>query len=325
MWDVWEALITPSIGFSGFIGAIIIAVVTTVAKIKNNPFRLFISLEEAQYMSGWSSLFRTIYLSFLTILGISLYSIFVTSLIEHEFKHVWQYKVVMSWISPTSFLTTTVNLVLFIVFFNRKSIQRKLSELLYSPRSTRRRRSVFIIVMMLFILVYCLFFSLMYGFFINEILTRANTAKIDYSHSFLLLFRIDQLNHSVLAEIIPVTICYCVAILPIRKLSRFLGHSEVVVNITLKSGEVFDKKYLLNSNVDDGVLICDSLNISDQNKYLIPKKNIEYIRFETTYYSFDKEVAPRYSSTLVTPSEFKDNEIALLRSIIRTTNRKNEG
>ncbi|WP_270167703.1 hypothetical protein [Paenibacillus sp. SYP-B4298] len=83
MWGVWDALSNPSIGFSGFIGAIIIAVGTTVAKVKNNPFRLFISLEEAQYMSGWSRLFRTAYISLLIILGIFLYTAYVTSLIEH--------------------------------------------------------------------------------------------------------------------------------------------------------------------------------------------------------------------------------------------------
>lgn len=324
MWDVWEALITPSVGFSGFIGAIIIIVVTTVAKVKNNPFRLFISLEEAQYMSGWARLFRTLYLSVLIILGISLYSVYVTSLIEHEFKHAWLYKIVMSSINPTSFLITTVIFVLLIVLLNRKSVQNKLTEMLYSLSSTRRRRSVFIIVMMLFILVYCLFFSVMYGFFINEILVRANTAGIDYSHSFLLLFQIDQLNHSILAEIFPVTFFYCMAILPIRKLSRFLGRSEVIVNIVLKSGANFDKKYLLNSNVDDGVLICDSLDMFDQNKYLIPKGNIEYVSFNITYYSFNKEVTPKNSSILVAPFQFNDNEKELLRSILRTTNKKND-
>ncbi len=195
--------------------------------------------------------------------------------------------------------------------------------MLYSSRSTRRRRSVFIIVMMLFILGYCFFFSVMYGFFTNEILVRANTAGIDYSYSFLLLFQIDQLNHSILAEILPVTFFYCMAILPIRKLSKFLGRSEVIINIVLKSGKSFEKKYLLNSNVDDGVLISDSLDMFDQNKYLIPKENIEYIGFDTTYYSFNEEIAPKNSSLLVTLSEFNDNEKALLRSMLRTTNKKN--
>jgi hypothetical protein len=323
MWDIWEALITPSIGFSGFIGAIIIAVGTTVAKVKNNPFRLFISLEEAQYMSGWARLFRTAYLSFLIIIGIFLYTAYVTSLMEHEFKHAWLYKMVMSSINPTSFLIITTIFVLLIVLLNRNIIQKKITEILYTSRSTRRRRSVFIIVIMLFILSYCLFFSVMYGFFSNEILVRANTAGIDYSHSFLLLFQINQLNHSILAEILAVTFFYCMAILPIRKLSRFLGRSEVIINIVLKSGKSFEKKYLLNSNVDDGVLICDSLDMFDQNKYLIPKGNIEYISFDTTYYSFNKEVSPKNSSFLVTLSEFNDNEKALLRSMLRTINTKN--
>jgi len=323
MRDAWEVLLNPSIGFSGFIGAIIIAVVTTVSKVKNNPFRLFISLEEAKYMSGWARLFRTVYLSFLIIIGVFLYTAYATSFIDHKFKHAWLYKLVMSLVNPTTFLITTTILVLFIVLLNRNITQKKIAEILYSSRSTRRRRSVFIIVMMLFILGYCLFFSIMYGFFTNGILVRANTAGVDYSYSFLLLFQFNRLNYSVITEILPVTFFYCMAIWPVQKLSRFLGRSEVIVNIVLKSGETFDKKYLLNSNLDEGLLVCDSLNMFDQNKYLIPKKNIEYIRFETTYYSFDREMVPPNSSPLVMPSEFNDNEKSLLRSIIRSTEWKN--
>ncbi|MDF2858957.1 MAG: hypothetical protein K0Q87_4808 [Neobacillus sp.] len=317
MWDVWEALITPSIGFSGFVGAIILAAFTTVAKVKNNPFRFFISLEEAQYMSGWAKLVRTIYLSIVILLGSSSYSIYLTSIMDYEFKHAWLYKAALSLISPTSFLVTSVVFIVLIVLLSMKGIQKKVSEILYSPSSTKRRRSVFIIVIMLFILVYCLFFFLIYGFFINGILVLANTAKIEYSHSFLLFFKMGHLDHSVIMVIFPVTILYFLTILPIRRISRFLGRSEVIVNIVLKSGIRFDKMYLLNSNVDDGVLICDSLNMFDQNKYLIPKENIEYVRFETTYYSFDREVVPKYSPKLVMPYEFNDVEKELSKSIMR--------
>jgi hypothetical protein len=55
----------------------------------------------------------------------------------------------------------------------------------------------------------------------------------------------------------------------------------------------------------------------DQNKYLIPKENIEYVRFETTYYSFDREVVPKYSPKLVMPYEFNDVEKELSKSIMR--------
>ncbi|MBW7477700.1 hypothetical protein K0T92_23585 [Paenibacillus oenotherae] len=322
MWDVWGALITPSIGFSGFVGAIIIAVVTTVYKVKNNPFRFFISLEETQYMSGWARLFRTIYLSIVITIGVSLYAIYITT-IDHEYKYAWAHKAMVAWINPISMLVALSVLIFIIVLLCWESAQKKLSKKLHSQSVTKRQRSMFIIIIMIFILVYGLFFSALYGVIVNECLIKANQRNIEYSHSFQMLFKIHLLDSLIIGQIIALTILYYIALIPTIKVSKFLGRSELIVNIFLKSGKSFEGKYVLNSNVDDGILICDSLNIFDQNKHLIPKMNIDYVSFKTTYYSLGKEVVQSSISPLVTLSQTNDDEKALLKSILRAKDKEN--
>lgn len=321
MWDVWKALITPSIGFSGFVGAIIIAVVTTVYKVKNNPFRFFISLEEAQYMSSWARLFRVIYLSLVITIGVSLYAIYITT-IDHEYKYSWVHKAMVALNGPFFMLVVPLVLIAINSLLCWGYVQNKLSEKLYSQSSTRKRRSVFIIVIMVYILIYCLFFSMLYGVSVNESMIKANLSKLEYSHSFQMLFKIHLLDSSIIGQVLALTVLYFIALIPIIRVSRFLGHSELIVDVFLKSGKFFEGKYLLNSNVDDGLLICDSLSIFDQNKHLIPKVNIDYVSFKTTYYSLGKEVAQKVPSTLVTLTQFNDNEKALLRSITRSGDSK---
>lgn len=315
MLDFWEALINPSIALSGFVGAIIIWFFTN-AKIKNNPFRFFISHEESQLLSGWAKLFRIFYLSFIITFFTSIYSIFVAS-IDLEYKYAWVHKAMVKLINPSSFLVTIVILLTIIVLLCIENVQKKLTEGLYSQSSTGRKRSVFIIATVVFILIYSLFFIMFYGVLVNESLIRANKEEIEFSHSFFLLFKIHLLDNSIIGELLALTILYYMALYPISKVSKFLGRSEVIVNIYLKSGKCFEGKYLLNANVDDGVLICDSNNMFDQNKHLIPKANIDYISFKRTYYSLGKEVAPESSSILITSSEFNDDEKELVKSMLR--------
>lgn len=318
MWDLWKALITPSIGLSGFVGAIIVA---TVYKIKNNPFRFFISQEEAQYMSSWARLFRVIYLSLVITFGVSLYAIYITT-IDYKYKYSWVHKAMVALNGPFFMLVVPLVLIAIISLLCWGYVQNKLSEKLYSQSSTRKRRNVFIIVIMIFILIYCLFFSMLYGVSVNESLIKANLLEIEYSHSFQMLLKIYLLDSSIIGQVSALTVLYFIALIPITRVSRFLGRSELIVDVFLKSGKLFEGKYLLNSNVDDGILICDSLSIFDQNKHLIPKINIDYVSFKTTYYSLGKEITQKAPSTLVTLTQFNDNEKVLLRSIIRSGDRK---
>ncbi|WP_134910879.1 hypothetical protein [Paenibacillus sp. IHB B 3084] len=74
-----EAITTPSIALSGFLGTIIFAIISAQAKIKKNPLRLFIPLEEFQFMSSSMKLFRFTYIAFLIFTFSSAYSLLITS------------------------------------------------------------------------------------------------------------------------------------------------------------------------------------------------------------------------------------------------------
>jgi hypothetical protein len=314
MKDTLDAFINPSIALSGFVGAIIIALLTN-AKIRNNPFRLFVSLEESQFMSSWTKLFRFIYISLIIIVGASVYSILITS-IDYSSKSSWAYKTINYIFNPVSMLITGLIIIIIIVLICIESIQKQITNQMYTKSSTKLRRSIFILVTMFFMLFYCMFFSISYGLFVNESLLSANKSNIEFSNSIELLLKIHLLDRSIIWQLFLLTAFYSLILFPVKKVSKFLGNSEGIVDVYLKSGKCFTGKYLLNSDIDEGVLICNSTNMFDPNKHLIPRMSIEYISFMTIYYSLGKQVVPYKSTLLVTPNDFDSKERLLLKSIL---------
>ncbi|WP_159886031.1 hypothetical protein [Paenibacillus puerhi] len=316
MEDFLKEIINPSIAFSGTVGAILVALLSNISKTRHNPLRLFVTLEETQFMSSWTKLLRSICIFIFFVIGGSIYWIFATS-IDRDYTNSYLHKTINFIFSPVSLWMTGLVLVLIIVFICFEGIQNKITSLLYGKTSIKRRRSLFILFTMIFLLFYYLFFSIVYGVIINELLLNENSTNIEFMNSIELLFKIDLFDGLIFWIIIFLTILYSIIIFPITKVSKFLGTSKIMVDVFLVSGKRFSGKCLLNSDMDNGILICDSFDKSNPNKHLIPKNNIEYISFNTIYYSLGKQVIIETTSKLVTPKNFNWDERALAKSIMR--------
>ena len=169
-----------------------------------------------------------------------------------------------------------------------------------------------IIAVFLYLVCYCLVISVIYGFFVNSMLINMNISSAEYTQTIELLFKLNLLDRTTIAAILISTLFYILLLYPVGRVFKFLGNSEIVVDIVLSSGQRFTGKYLLNPNVDNCVLVCNSANRFDPNKHLIPRHNIEYISFTTKYYSFDKQKGVLKSPLIILPDEFNDKEKDLL-------------
>lgn len=122
-----KEIFDPTIGFSGFMGAVIIAFITG-GGLKSNPFRLVISQEELKFMSSWAKMVRYIYLAVLIGIISSLYIIFLTS-IDKEYKYAWAYKFVLNVVTPETFIFIAIFLLGIVILLNSKWIQNKITSM----------------------------------------------------------------------------------------------------------------------------------------------------------------------------------------------------
>lgn len=314
-----EALTTPSIALSGFIGTIVFGIVSAQAKIKKNPLRFFIPKEEFEFMSSTMKLFRATYISLLIFTFSSSYSLLITSVPFDSKKFSLNNLFNFLFFNRYTLVIATLFLIL-MQLSSIKSIQRKITAYMYSKKGSRNRRRNFILISMIFSFIYLLFFSLVYGWICNQLLI--DQAKIlgkSYENSLEVLLSIESFDSSILIFILFSTIVYCLILIRARSLFLYLGHSKIKTNITLKNGLALENKKILHIDLENSYLISDSESNYEPNKYLIPKANVEYISFSNFYCSLGKDI-PINNPTIVTIKDFNHEELSLLRSI----NRKDE-
>lgn len=314
-----EALTTPSIALSGFIGTIVFGIISAQAKIKKNPLRFFIPKEELEFMSSAMKLFRGTYISLLIFTFSSAYSLLITS-VPFDSKKI-SLNNLLDFIFFNMYSLAIATLFLIIMqLLSIKSIQRKITAYMYSKKRKRNRKRNFILLSMIFSFIYLLFFSLVYGWICNQLLI--DQAKIfgeSYENSLEVLLSINSFDSSILIFLLFSTIIYCLILFRARNLFLYLGHSKITTNITLKNGLTLSNKKILHIDLENSYLISDSESNYEPNKYLIPKANVEYISFSNIYCSLGKDI-PINNPTIISIKDFNYEELSLLKSI----NRKDE-
>lgn len=300
-----EKIIDPSIAFSGFIGTLIISLFTG-SFILANPFRLLISAEELKFMSSWSRLIRYIYFATIITICCSFYSILMTS-IDKEYVHSWPHKIVANYINIYNYLLICFLLLVLILTVNQKWIQKKIRDWIYY-KNEKKRKSISCFIMWVLIILHCLFFLVLYGIIVNETLINGNHMDIQYKTSSELITKIYLYDKKSLIQILFFTALNYFLFYPVIKLVKFFYRSEIIVDIYCKDGNNFMEKHLVNTNVDGSVLLSDSSNIFDSKKYLVPKDNIGFIKFNTHHYVFAKKLESSHSSPLVLPDDFNEDE-----------------
>lgn len=300
-----EKIFDPSIAFSGFIGALIISMFTG-SFILANPFRFMISTEELKFMSSWSRLVRYIYLATIITVSCSFYSIIFTS-IDKEYVHSWPHKIVANYINVYNYFLICFVLLVIILLVNLKWIQKKIRNWIYY-KNEKNRTLISYFIMCTLIMLYCLFFLVLYGLIVNETLISGNHMGIPYAKSSELITKVHLYEKNILFRLLFFTALNYLLFYPVIKLIKFFYRSEIIVDVYCKDGNNFMEKYLVNTNVDGSLLMSESSNIFDSQKYLVPKDNISFIEFNTHYYIFAKKLKSSRPSSLVLPDDFSEEE-----------------
>lgn len=300
-----EKIIDPSIAFSGFIGTLIISVFTG-SFILANPFRILISAEELKFMSSWSRIIRHVYFAVIITIFCSFYSIIVTS-IDKDYVHSWPHKVVVNYITVYYYLLICSILLVIVILANQKWIQTRIRDWIYY-KNEKKRKLISYIVMCTLITLYCVLFFVLYGLIINETLISGNQMGVQYKASSELIMNIYLYDNKNLFLIVFFTMLNYILFYPVIRIIKFYYRSEIIVDVYCNDGNNFVEKYLVNTNVDGSVLISDSNNIFDSKKYLVPKDNISFIKFNTQHFIFSKQLKSSNSSLLVLPSDFNEEE-----------------
>lgn len=323
MWNsTIEAITTPSIALSGFIGTIIFAFISAQAKIKKNPLRFFISLEESQFMSGPMKFFRSIYLRILILFCAALYSIFIGYLFFST-KNNFLYSLFnFIFSNPKTLIIVIVLFYCTMQVLCINSFQKRITTYMYNKKRTRRTRQVFILVALIFIFIYLILYSLIYGSFVAGLLVeQANLLNISYDNLIDILLSINLLGNSTIITLVIITVFYALLLFRVKKLFEYLGHSKIAINVVLKNGSTFFNKQLLHIDIDNSYLISDTKNVFDPTKHLIPKNNIEYLSFTNTYCSLGIDIAQN-EEKIITKENFSNDEFFLFRSIMRNEKQK---
>ncbi|MBY0117728.1 hypothetical protein [Paenibacillus xylanexedens] len=309
-----EALTAPSIAFSGFVGTIIIGIISAQAKIKKNPLRFFIPLEEFEFMSSPIKLFRFTYISILVLGFSSAYSLLVTSA---PFD-LQEFSIYGSLNFLFSNIYTIIIGILFLIIMQTlsfKIIQRKITTFMYSKKRKSKRRRDFILLSIIFSLLYLIFFSLVYGWLCNILLIeQATMLKKSYTNSLEILLSFKYFQKSVSIFLIILTAIYWLIVFRVRNLYLYLGHSKIRTNIILNNGLKFENKRIIHFDIENSYLVSDFESDYEPKKYLIPKVNIEYISFSNIYCSLGRDISIN-SSSIVTIKDFDSKEMSLLKSI----------
>lgn len=128
----------------------------------------------------------------------------------------------------------------------------------------------------------------------NETLLNNVKPEMKFNTSSDLLFQIYLYDKKTIFLYLFMLLVLYFLYLLIKKSSSFLIKLDIFVTIHCIDGRIYLNKYLVNHNVDGNLLVCDTNNIADIKKYLIPKSQIKYIKFITVPYSFGEEIDKQY-------------------------------
>ncbi|RAV17824.1 hypothetical protein [Paenibacillus contaminans] len=298
--------------FSG-IGATAIAIgipiITAAISFMLKNLRFFMSEEEKLHTNGTTRAFRILTLSIFSVLFTGLYFCILTNNDIQSFSLFPYIEIFFKSSISLPFGVSIFIVVLIVAFVPR--IKNRIA--IIDERSSSKNQSLLTSLFLLMVL-YILFFSLAFGYFINAILSDANLRfSINQENSLLVLLQLSKIPISYKFILFSLSLIYLMLFLPLRKFWYFLSHSKVQVNILLMDGTLYSSKYLLNSDLDNCILIGDSDNLFTPDKILIPKNNIKQTSFNSVHYRFGRRIP--ISTNITLPEQFNSDEKRILKAI----------
>jgi hypothetical protein len=301
--------------FSGIGTAVITIVFSLILAIKFgfNPFRFFISQEETLFMSSSSRTFRKIYLSLIVILGSSIYFSFLTNFNLKDSNKFAPIKYLLPvLLSPITIYSSIILLLIFFVLAFSKIVRTKMFNFINTKEKESSKRLLSLIL--IFSIIYYLFICSLYnGIIINTSLEQLDkNLLLNNDNSLLVLLDFPKINKEYYFDILFPLFLYALVFYPAKRVFTFIMTSKTLVNVTLMNGIVYEHKFLLNPNIDDCLLICDSENMYDPNKTMIPRSNIQEIKFKTFNTSLGGEIKTITPSKIRLPENFDQTDVIIL-------------
>ncbi|WP_212977781.1 hypothetical protein [Paenibacillus azoreducens] len=156
--------------------------------------------------------------------------------------------------------------------------------------------------------VFSILLSLYFATAINFILKDINSIyKINAIRTYDVIWYFNKIkNYHFFYVLIIIISIYSFLIFLVRLFFSIIYFEKISVSIYLKDGTVFEDKFIINHNIDGGIIIGDSYLKKAENKKLIPKSNILYISFNKVDYSFGKR---NEKSKIIIPNQILENEL----------------
>lgn len=149
--------------------------------------------------------------------------------------------------------------------------------------------------------------SFYFGIGVNLTLDEINKFyMLGVDHTVLVLFDLGKVDDPFyLFVLVFLMIIYSFLISLVRVFLLNIYLDRVTVNIHLKNGGIIEDKFIINPNIDGGIMIGDTYGKSAENKRLIPKTNIEMVTFNRVGYSFGEK---RSRANIVNPKNVSEEE-----------------
>lgn len=311
-YNTLKSLLDPAVAFSGFA----VLILSGISKIKN-PIKMFrlTSIEEMSFMSRESRLFRIVLIRLFLCLLSLLYTVYLLSL---DISGNYLYNIISN-LNFFIYLIVFLFSLMYLILLSIPYIQKKVRRLIINNKSSNRNHIFFLLFTLINMLIYLLciltfFAAAIISYLETRAMIETQTTKVE-GFDFLLNGTLYTPPTIILLLLMVLFNTLFLLFLPV--VSKYLGHSESVIHITLKNGVIISNKYMFNSNFRDGVIISDSNNSLSKKSY-IRNENILKIDFSTINYILGEEDSPR-NKLVKNLKDLNEIEIPIVNDILQRT------
>lgn len=267
--------------------------------------RIYASKEEQIFTSKPTNTLRNIILMIFLVLFFLIYSLFATNMKINSVSKLYLFfwNLFFNWFTFGFVLAVSIMLILV------RTVLKKLTRKLLFKSDKRRRVILGVLLFSPGVLIFV--YSFYSGFLINELVAESKEIiALKVSNTLAGIIHFNKIEAPI-NYFIMFLVCMYVLIIPmIFGFLIFVIKEKITAQIVLKGGTVLHNKFILNYNLDNSILISDWEGRLGGDKMLIPKSNIEYIKFERTVYILDQQ-SPE--SGIVDPRYFDKSEEAKLK------------
>lgn len=279
-----------------------------------------ISDEEKQYLPTFSKGFRGVLLWFLFTTTILIYSLIFTNFNPNGESPKVAQVLISLFVNRFSPWFALFLIILFIITIGSQRIKFFIRTFLEKDRKKRKYKAICILLLLsaLFIFFTTGYCTLLIQIIFTGINEDFSLGLHDIREVIFHLYKINQPIYHIF--LFAICVGYSLLILLMRTFYRSIYFEKISINIHLKNGFILEDKYIINNNLDNGILIADSFKRNDPNKTLIPKANIELVKFNRVDYSFGEK--KKNSNILYKEEEMKKEIDDLVKQWRKNQNKK---